>query len=85
MHSREAEVFGLLPDGSNAPQRTGPIAAGDYRRGCGTSPAALWQCTTCAACVEVCPVFIEQMPKIVDMRRYLVMEEADFPTPCRRR
>ncbi len=44
-----------------------------------TSPAAVWQCTTCAACMEACPVFIEQMPKIVDMRRYLVMEEADFP------
>lgn len=43
------------------------------------SPVPLWQCTTCAACMEVCPVFIEQMPKIVDMRRYLVMEEADFP------
>jgi Fe-S oxidoreductase/nitrate reductase gamma subunit len=44
-----------------------------------TSPVALWQCTTCAACMEACPVFIEQMPKIVDMRRFLVMEEADFP------
>lgn len=44
-----------------------------------TSPDSLWQCTTCAACMEACPVFIEQMPKIVDMRRYLVMEEADFP------
>jgi len=29
--------------------------------------------------MEACPVYIEQMPKIVDMRRYLVMEEADFP------
>jgi Fe-S oxidoreductase/nitrate reductase gamma subunit len=44
-----------------------------------TSPVPLWQCTTCAACMQACPVFIEQMPKIVDMRRYLVMEEADFP------
>ena len=44
-----------------------------------TLPASLWQCTTCAACMETCPVFIEQMPKIVDMRRHLVMEEADFP------
>lgn len=44
-----------------------------------TSPESLWACTTCAACVEACPVFIEQMPKIVDMRRYLVMEEADLP------
>ncbi|MGH9832126.1 MAG: heterodisulfide reductase-related iron-sulfur binding cluster, partial [Blastocatellia bacterium] len=40
---------------------------------------SLWQCTTCGACMEACPVFIEQMPKIVDMRRYLVMEESDFP------
>jgi len=44
-----------------------------------TAPEALWQCTTCAACMEACPVFIEQMPKIVDMRRFLVMEEAEFP------
>ena len=44
-----------------------------------TAPTSLWQCTTCAACMEACPVFIEQMPKIVDMRRHLVMEEADFP------
>ncbi len=44
-----------------------------------TSTVSLWQCTTCAACMEACPVFIEQMPKIVDMRRFLVMEEAEFP------
>ncbi len=44
-----------------------------------TSAEALWQCTTCGACMEACPVFVEQMPKIVDMRRYLVMEEAEFP------
>ncbi len=44
-----------------------------------TAPEALWSCTTCGACMEACPVFIEQMPKIVDMRRFLVMEEADFP------
>lgn len=43
------------------------------------SPEALFACTTCAACMEACPVHIEQMPKIVDARRYLVMEEADFP------
>jgi Fe-S oxidoreductase/nitrate reductase gamma subunit len=43
------------------------------------SAEALWECTTCAACVEACPVSIEQMPKIVDLRRFLVMEEAEFP------
>ncbi|HEU5230775.1 MAG TPA: (Fe-S)-binding protein [Ktedonobacteraceae bacterium] len=40
---------------------------------------ALWSCTTCMACMEICPVSIEHVPKIVDMRRYLVMEESEFP------
>lgn len=39
----------------------------------------LWSCTTCMACMEECPVFIEHVPKIIDMRRYLVMEEGRFP------
>jgi Fe-S oxidoreductase/nitrate reductase gamma subunit len=39
----------------------------------------LWSCTTCMACMEACPVFIEHVPKIVDMRRYLVMEEGRLP------
>jgi Fe-S oxidoreductase len=47
--------------------------------GSAVSPTALWQCTTCAACMEACPVYIEQMPKIVDARRFLVMEQAEFP------
>ncbi|MDD3180065.1 MAG: (Fe-S)-binding protein [Opitutaceae bacterium] len=40
---------------------------------------ALWACTTCGACMEVCPVLIEQMPKIVKMRRNLVETHARFP------
>jgi Fe-S oxidoreductase len=40
---------------------------------------SLWACTTCYACVEICPVSIEHVPKIVDMRRYMVMEESRFP------
>lgn len=39
----------------------------------------LWACTTCGGCHEACPVFIEPIPKIVEMRRFLVMEEARFP------
>jgi len=39
----------------------------------------LWECTTCGACLEVCPVFIEQFPRIIDMRRYLVEMQARFP------
>lgn len=47
---------------------------GDY-----VSVEALWQCTTCMACVQECPVMIEHVPAIVDMRRSLVMMEANFP------
>jgi Fe-S oxidoreductase/nitrate reductase gamma subunit len=43
------------------------------------SEEVLWECTTCGACMEVCPVFIEHVPRIVDMRRYLVEMKAKFP------
>ncbi len=40
---------------------------------------ALWACTTCYACMEVCPVYIEHVPKIIEMRRHLVQMESKFP------
>lgn len=40
---------------------------------------ALWQCTTCGACMQECPIMIEHVPAIIDMRRSLVMMEANFP------
>ncbi|MFF1611160.1 (Fe-S)-binding protein [Amycolatopsis sp. NPDC058278] len=43
-------------------------------------PDVLWSCTTCGACVEQCPVDIEHVDHIVDMRRYQVMIESAFPT-----
>ena len=39
----------------------------------------LWSCTTCAACVEACPVSIAHIDSIVDMRRYLMLEKASAP------
>ena len=42
-------------------------------------PEVLWACTTCRACEEECPVFITFVDKIVDLRRNLVMEQAEFP------
>ena len=39
----------------------------------------IWSCTTCGACMEVCPVFIEQMPKLILLRRHLVEMKAHFP------
>lgn len=44
----------------------------------------LWACTTCRACEEACPVMIEYVDKIVDMRRHLVQEEARFPSELNR-
>ncbi len=38
----------------------------------------LWACTTCGACQEVCPVFIEVVDKVVDLRRHLVLMESKF-------
>ncbi len=43
------------------------------------SEGALWACTTCRACVTECPVLIEHVDSIVDMRRYLVLMEGDMP------
>lgn len=44
-----------------------------------TSEEALWACTTCGACLSVCPVLIEHMPKVIKLRRHLVQEQARFP------
>ena len=43
------------------------------------SPEELWACTSCNACVEECPVNIDPLSIIMDMRRYLVMEESAAP------
>ncbi|MBM7459470.1 (Fe-S)-binding protein [Rhodococcus coprophilus] len=40
----------------------------------------LWSCTNCGACVEQCPVDIEHVDHIIDMRRYQVLIESDFPS-----
>ncbi len=44
------------------------------------SPEAIWACTTCGACVEVCPVNNEPMRDILDIRRNLVLMENSFPS-----
>jgi Fe-S oxidoreductase len=43
-------------------------------------PDVLWSCTTCGACVQQCPVDIEHVDHILDMRRFEVMMSAEFPT-----
>ncbi len=43
------------------------------------TPDEIWSCTTCGACEEECPVFIEYIDKMVEMRRHLVLMESRFP------
>ena len=51
---------------------------GDGQEG-SVAEEVIWECTTCGACMEVCPVFIEHFPRIVDLRRNLVEMQARFP------
>ena len=43
------------------------------------SEEALWDCVTCGACIQECPVGVEHIDSIVDMRRFMVMEQASMP------
>lgn len=54
----------------------GKSLLGDY-----ITEEELWACTTCNACVQACPVNIDPLSIIVDLRRYLIMEESKSPEP----
>jgi Fe-S oxidoreductase len=56
-----------------------PLVGGHDAQGV-IDPDVLWSCTTCGACVEQCPVDIEHVDHILDMRRYQVMIESAFPS-----
>ncbi|MGQ9557525.1 MAG: (Fe-S)-binding protein [Desulfurispora sp.] len=43
------------------------------------TPDEVWSCTTCFACQQACPVSNEHIPKIIDLRRYLVLDEGTMP------
>jgi len=65
--------------GSGPDQALRPLV-GTLEQGGVIDPDVLWSCTTCGACVEQCPVDIEHIDHIVDMRRYQVLMESEFPT-----
>lgn len=70
----------LLENGSRLKKGEAPQTSLIGEQGEGSvSEESIWGCTTCGACMEACPVFIEQMPKIIQMRRHLVETEARFP------
>jgi Fe-S oxidoreductase len=48
------------------------------------SPDAFWACTTCGWCETACPVFIENTPRLIDMRRHQVLAESSFPEEATR-
>jgi Fe-S oxidoreductase len=70
--------FGRVP-GSGPEQALRPLV-GTEEQGGVIDPDVLWSCTTCGACVEQCPVDIEHVDHIVDMRRYQVLIESSFPS-----
>jgi Fe-S oxidoreductase len=47
-------------------------------------PETVWACTSCGWCEQACPVFIENIPRLIDMRRYKVQVESDFPPEAQR-
>lgn len=66
-------------DYSKDPERVKVTEENTLLRGYIT-PEELWACTTCNACVESCPVNIDQLSTIMDLRRFLVLEESAAPT-----
>lgn len=56
------------------PEEKRPVLIGES-----ISVDELWSCTTCFACQESCPVFVEHLQKVIDLRRYLVLMEAKLP------
>ncbi|MBW0092109.1 (Fe-S)-binding protein [Pseudonocardia sp. KRD-184] len=65
--------------GSGPEQAARPLV-GTAEQGGVIDPDVLWSCTTCGACVEQCPVDIEHVDHIVDMRRNQVLIESEFPS-----
>ncbi len=77
-HGVPESGFGRVP-GSGPEQAARPLV-GTLEEGGVIDPDVLWSCTSCGACVEQCPVDIEHVDHIVDMRRYQVLIESNFPT-----
>ncbi|MPQ98760.1 4Fe-4S dicluster domain-containing protein [Modestobacter sp. I12A-02628] len=65
--------------GTNDAQAERPLV-GTLEEGGVIDPDVLWSCTSCGACVEQCPVDIEHVDHIMDMRRFQVLIESNFPS-----
>ncbi len=70
--------FGRIP--GHGPEQAARPLVGTAEQGGVIDPDVLWSCVSCGACVEQCPVDIEHVDHIIDMRRYQVMMESEFPS-----
>ncbi len=70
--------FGRIP--GHGPEQAARPLVGTAEQGGVIDPDVLWSCVSCGACVEQCPVDIEHIDHIIDMRRYQVMMESEFPS-----
>lgn len=77
-----AKKNGAVEEGAEAAPPEGLRHLMDNLEAC--SEEALFSCTTCRACEQACPVFIEYVQEIVDMRRHLVQVEGRFPAEVQR-
>jgi Fe-S oxidoreductase len=68
------DEIGKNLDKGKKPGEDGKALLNDY-----ISPEELWACTSCNACVQACPVNIDPLSIIMDLRRYLVMEQSAAP------
>ncbi len=73
------DVLGALLQAKAAPSDTGVATTPAALVGGVITEDVLWSCTTCGACVDQCPVDIEHVDHIVDMRRHQVLMESAFP------
>ncbi|MCP3902235.1 MAG: 4Fe-4S dicluster domain-containing protein [Planctomycetes bacterium] len=74
LYENQAGLTGRRRDGANAAHESDLVPAV-------VDPETLWACTTCGACEEECPVLIDHVERIVDLRRHLVQEKGEFPGP----
>ena len=69
------EEVGRVIDNNGAEFNDGKSLLNDF-----ITPEELWACTSCNACVEACPIGIDPLSIIMDMRQYLVMEQSSAPS-----
>jgi Fe-S oxidoreductase/nitrate reductase gamma subunit len=77
IHDIKINLLGNGPLVASGREPVLPLIGGGHEGS--VAEEVIWDCTTCSACMEVCPVFIEHVPRIVDMRRNLVEMRAKFP------